>query len=69
MRNFKVNDTVTTQAYKGQYETALATARTEQRKAPHNVSYTLEGEGANTVVNKHEVYGGGNPPYQPIVHK
>lgn len=69
MRNFKQGSVVTTEAYKGQYETALATARTKQKNAPENVSYTIEGKGSATIVNKHEGFLGGQPPYQEIVHK
>jgi len=68
MRNFRESSVATTTVFNGQYETALATARSKQAKAPSNVSYTIEGKDANTKVNEHIGYLGGQPPYQEIVH-
>lgn len=68
MRNFSKATVATTTVYEGQYETALATARSKQSKAPNNVSYTIEGEGKETKVHEHTGYSGGQPPYQQIVH-
>jgi hypothetical protein len=69
MRNFKTVSTVTTTEFTGAYNEALSFARNEQKVAPDNVSYTIDGEeGGTAVVKKHEVFGGGSPVYQPIVH-
>lgn len=69
MRNFNQHSTVTKTVFTGTYEEALATARSNQKNAPSHVGYTIEGEGNNTEVKEHTVWGGGNPPCQPIVHE
>jgi len=69
MRNFSSHSTVTTEAFRGPYQNVLAKARTAQKKAPVNVGYTIDGdESGEGVVTKHEVWGGGTPPYQEIIH-
>jgi hypothetical protein len=70
MRNYSEATVAQTQAFKGSYSVALAWARTEQGAAPSNVSYTIDGdENGEAVVTKHEGFNGGQPPYQPLVHK
>lgn len=72
MRNFTEAVVITTDVFKGSYNTALAKARSLQSKVTEadNVSYTVEGsEDGEATVRKHEGKFGGQPPYQPIVHK
>jgi hypothetical protein len=70
MRNFSSATVAQTEAFRAtNYDVALEWARTEQKAAPENVSYTIDKNGEDTVVTKHEGFNGGVPPYQPIVHK
>jgi hypothetical protein len=69
MRNFKQSSVAKTEAFTGSYAVGLNYARAQQKSAPANISYTIEGEELNAKVYKHEGFLGGQPPYQEIVHK
>lgn len=70
MRNYSNATVAQTEAFRAKnHNVALEWARTEQKAAAENVSYTIDKDGEDTVVTKHEGFNGGVPPYQPIVHK
>jgi hypothetical protein len=69
MRNYSRATVAQTESFRSKnYSVALEWARTEQKSAPANVSYTVGKEGDDTIVTKHEGFSGGQPPYQPLVH-
>jgi hypothetical protein len=72
MRNFTTATVAATEAFRGDYRIALAWARSRQKEVKEGdaISYTIEGdENGEGVVTKHVGQFGGQPPYQPIIHK
>lgn len=79
MRNFSPATVNAEEVFNSSYETALAWGRSAQAKenkrqesgnADSVISYTIEGEpGGEGRIIKHTGILGGQPPYQPILHK
>lgn len=74
MRNFQETQVVNNVVFKGSEADAITKGRALQKEADEaivkNVAYTLRtAEDGETELVKHEVWGGGNPPYQPILHE
>lgn len=71
MRNYSEAVIAETEAFRSKnYSVAVEWARSEQKGAPNNVSYTVatDSGSGDTIVSKHEGFLGGVPPYQPLVH-
>jgi hypothetical protein len=69
MRNYSQASVTSKEVFRNpSYDVALAWARTEQKVAPANVSYTIDkDEKEGGIVSKNEGWLGGNPPTQPII--
>jgi hypothetical protein len=69
MRNYSQASVTSTEVFNSpSYDIALAWARTEQKAAPSNVSYTIEDDGnGGGTITRHDGWLGGNPPQQPII--
>jgi len=70
MRNFSEATVASTVVFRNpSYEVALEWARTEQKGALQNTSFTIahDSETNEGIVTRHDGYNGGNPPRQPII--
>jgi hypothetical protein len=68
MRNYSEATVASTVVFRSSYAVALAWARSEQKAALPNTSFTIDGdENGEGVITRHDGYNGGNPPHQPII--